>query len=775
MQFLLRMPFQRKLLVLMMVTSTAALILAAAAFSAYEWFVLRDVARRDVQAQAEILAANLSAALQFNDADHARRTLGVLRSKPQFDLACVFDDSRNFVAGFTNEVSGRPPIWPEGDAKGVHSQDGRLVVFQPVVYDGQVAGTLLLRSESNPFKSRFRQFLSLAALVLVACWILAFWLAARLQRVVSRPILHLWRTTREVAEHKDYSLRAVRESDDEVGTLITGFNEMLAQIQTRDAALQKAHDGLERRVVERTSELQKEVLERRRIEAALAHEKERLAVTLRSLGEAVVATDGTGRIMLFNPVAEQLTGWSFEEAATRPLSEVLQLLHEKTGQPREDPVDQVLRSGGPVELGEHILLVSRDGTHRLIASSGAPLRDLAGQIIGVVLVLRDVTEKERTTQELLKASKLESIGLLAGGIAHDFNNILTVVLGNISLARMVAPPDDELARALTVAEQASMRAAGLTRQLLTFAKGGLPVKQTASLAEIIEETTAFVLHGSKVRLQLTLPDDLWPAEIDVGQISQVLHNLCLNAVQAMPDGGTLRIRAANVTLNETVSPSLRPGNYIAIHLQDTGPGIPAENLPRIFDPYFTTKKHGSGLGLATSYSIIRKHDGDLLVQSEVGHGTTFQVYLPASSGTKTGAPTAAPAALAGHGRVLIMDDEEAVRILLERMLRPLGYEVALAANGEEALARYAKAQAAQRPFDVVILDLTIPGGMGGLETLRQLRNLNPAVKAVVSSGYSDDPVMAQHQEYGFAGVVAKPYRLEDLARTLQAVMGVLPG
>ena len=774
MNFIQRMPLQRKLLALMMATSTVVLILAATAFSTYEWYVLREFARHDMQTQAELLAAHLAAGVEFEDTNQVFTALSTLDKKPQYNFARVEGDNEkdSFVVDYPSAVSGDPVPRSERNVEkvAVSSEGGDFFIFQPIMFSGERVGTLFLRSESNLLKTRFLQYLGLAMLVLVACWIIAFWLGARLARVVSQPILNLSRTARQVAERKDYSLRAVRESDDEVGTLITGFNEMLAQIQTRDAALQNAHDDLERRVVERTSELQQEILERRRIEAALADEKERLAVTLRSIGEAVVATDGTGRIMLFNPVAEQLTGWSFEEVATRSLAEVLQLRHEKTGQPCANLVDQVLGSGSPVELGEHILLVSRDGTHRLIASSGAPIRDLSGQIIGVVLVFRDVTEKERTAQELLKASKLESIGLLAGGIAHDFNNILTAVLGNISLARMFAPPSDDLTKALTLAERASMRAADLTRQLLTFAKGGSPVKKTASLTEIIRETTAFVLHGSKVGLQLALPDDLWPAEIDVGQISQVIHNLTLNAVQAMPEGGTLRVRAANVTFAEAAATTLRPGKYIAIHFQDTGPGIAAENLPRIFDPYFTTKKHGSGLGLATSYSIIRKHDGDIFVQSEVGRGTTFQIHLPAASGAVISPPAAAPAALTGKGRVLIMDDEEAIRTLVKMMLDPLGYEVALAADGAEAISCYEKAQLAQRPFDVVILDLTIPGGMGGIEALQRLRGLNPAVKAVVSSGYSDDPVMAQYVEHGFAGVVAKPYRLQDLTRTLQQVL-----
>ncbi|MEI7730585.1 MAG: ATP-binding protein [Verrucomicrobiota bacterium] len=770
MRCLLDLPLRRKLLVLVMASSTLALLLAAGSFSVYEWFILRDTARRDVQTQAEILAANVSAAVEFGDADHARRILRVLQMRPQFDLACVFDENRRLLAGYTNEFNPEPVRWLNPIPQGVQSEAGHLVVFQPVMHDNHVAGTLYLRSEFSPIRARFGQYLGLAMLVLLACWWIAFGLAARLQRIVSQPILELARTARDVTERKDYSLRAVSQSHDEVGLLIEGFNEMLTQIQARDVALQKTQDDLERRVTERTSQLQDEIVQRRRIEAALADEKERLAVTLRSIGDAVVATDREGCIVLFNPVAEQLTGWGAAEAATRPLPEVLQLFHDKTRQPCENPVTRVLASGGPVEPSEGTLLVSRDGTQRLIASSSAPIRDRAGQIIGVVLVFRDVTEKERTTQELLKASKLESIGLLAGGIAHDFNNILTAILGNISLARLIAQPQDELAEALLHAEKAAARAGDLTRQLLTFSKGGSPMKQSASLAEIIKETTAFVLHGSNVGLQLELATDLWPASIDVGQISQVIHNLVLNGIQAMPKGGTLDVRAANVSIPEHHGTVLRPGRYISITIQDTGTGIAPEHCQRIFDPYFTTKKQGSGLGLATTYSIIRKHEGNITVQSELGRGTTFQIHLPASS-TPTVAPAEPPPEpLAGQGRILIMDDEEPIRSLVIRMLQPLGYEVKAAADGAEALRIYEEARAAHQPISVVILDLTVPGGMGGLEALQRLRALDPHLKAIVSSGYSEDPVMAHHREHGFDAMVTKPYRLQEFTHTLQEVL-----
>jgi PAS domain S-box-containing protein len=767
-KFLNRQSFRRKLLLAMLLTSGVALLLAAATFTTYEWFVFRENARRDVQAQAQILAANLSAAVSFGHVSGARRVLEGLRARPQFDLACVFSEDRLLLAGYTNSPLRRAVVWPDPVPAEVIARDDSLCIFQPVTHDNQTVGTLFLSSAFNPIGERFRQYLLLAGGTLLACWLIAFWMAARLQRVIAGPILDLARTTRQVTEHKDYSLRAVAQTRDEVGDLIDGFNEMLSQIQSRDTALRHAHDKLEQRVADRTSELLREVVERRRIEAALADEKERLAVTLRSIGDAVVATDPAGRVIIFNPVAEKLSGTDFADAIGRPLSEILHFRRETTGEPCEDPVAQILLRRGPVELSENITLDSRDGAQRLIASSGAPIRDRGGSVIGVVLVFRDVTEKHRTTQELLRASKLESVGLLAGGIAHDFNNILTVILGNISMARVFAPADNSLTTTLAAAEKAAIRATDLTRQLLTFSKGGAPVKKTASLGEIIHETASFVLHGSNVRAQIVIPPDLWPVDVDVGQISQVINNLAINASHAMPEGGTLRIRATNVTFDSPSGGALKAGRYVCISVQDHGTGIPPENLPRIFDPYFTTKKHGSGLGLASSYSIIRKHDGDIRVESEPGRGTVFHIYLPAAEGpvTKAPEPVSAPPAV-GRGRVLVMDDEEPIRQLITRMLEPLGYSVTTTADGVEALRKYEDARVKGDPFSAVILDLTVPGGMGGKETIQRLRALDPAVRAIVSSGYSEDPVMARYREFGFCSVVAKPYRLHELSMALR--------
>jgi len=393
------------------------------------------------------------------------------------------------------------------------------------------------------------------------------------------------------------------------------------------------------------------------------------------------------------------------------------------------------------------------------------------RLLGFWWLKRDISEKKRIEEEILKHQKLESVGILAGGIAHDFNNLLTGILGNIALAQKSLRDDDKGYERLESAAKACLRAQDLTRQLLTFSRGGDPIKKTASINELLKDSVMFALRGSKVRCQFEVPHNLWPIEIDEGQIYQVINNLAINCVQAMPEGGVITVVASNVTVPATGSSlSLKEGMYVAVSISDTGGGIPVENLKRIFDPYFTTKSTGTGLGLATCYSIIKKHGGMITVQSQLGVGSTFFFYLPASEAEISVQAGLTEQAEPIKARILVMDDDETIRELVLELLGDMGYEVVLAKDGAEAISAYVSAQKENNAFDAVIMDLTIPGAMGGKEAFDGLKEIDPAVKAIVSSGYCNDPIMADFRKYGFLGVLPKPYNPGELLRELQRVL-----
>jgi two-component system cell cycle sensor histidine kinase/response regulator CckA len=435
---------------------------------------------------------------------------------------------------------------------------------------------------------------------------------------------------------------------------------------------------------------------------------------------------------------------------------------EHAGRKFYEALKQIKESKSTASI-EYSLLI--DGNEQFYEARLLPLLD--NQIIAIV---RNITARKRSEEEFLKTSNLESIGILAGGIAHDFNNLLQGVFGYISMAKLTFDQKEKSLAMLTQAEKALHQSINLASQLLTFAKGGKPVKKVFALRPFIENAAAFALSGSSINYEIVIDQNLRTVEADEGQIGQVIHNIVLNAEQAMPLGGMIRVSARNMRAAEVIPPTDLQGDLVEISIRDQGTGILPENLTRIFDPYFSTKAQGSGLGLATSYSIIKNHGGLVRVQSEVGKGTTFFIYLLASRAEVEEPRNPASPAATRKGKILVMDDEAVIRAVAGELLTILGHDVAFAETGESALAVYRAAREAGRPFDVVILDLTIRGGMGGLETLRKLVEIDPDVKAVVSSGYSDDAAIADYMSQGFKASLKKPYDVKALRNMLNKML-----
>ncbi len=515
----------------------------------------------------------------------------------------------------------------------------------------------------------------------------------------------------------------------------------------------------------------RDITERKEAEEKIRQNEEFIRSILDTVDEGFIVIDKDYRILTANKAYCGQAALPCEEVIGRHCYEISHNNSRPCYEEGEEcAVRQVFATGKPhAVLHRHR---DHEGHVLYVETKGFPIKDTEGNVTSVIETVNNITEKHLLEEERLKTQKLESIGTLAGGIAHDFNNLLQGIFGYISMAIMTYDQKEKSLAMLEQAEKALHQSVNLTTQLLTFSKGGKPVKKPLSLEPVIENAVKFALSGSRTEYQLNIDHGLWQVNGDAGQLGQVIQNIVLNADQAMPKGGVVKIAARNVAADDRSLPStLAQDNYVVLTIEDNGVGIPEGYLNKIFDPYFTTKDKGSGLGLATSYSIIRNHAGEILVTSAAGKGSLFTLYIPATTARSvvetTGwtSPAGAP-----KGRILVMDDEELIRSLARELLRALGHEVEVAAHGEAALAKYQEAARAGRPFDIVILDLTIRGGMGGAETVKKLREFAPNVKAIMSSGYSDDAVTADYREQGFTEVLKKPYDIAELNKILHTLL-----
>ncbi len=514
----------------------------------------------------------------------------------------------------------------------------------------------------------------------------------------------------------------------------------------------------------------RDITGRKRAEQALRDSERFIRNILDTVDEGFIVIDRNFRILTANKAYCDQVG----EASDRVIGRHCYATSHRSQRPcyeagEECAVRRVFETGEPhTALHRH---TDGKGSILYVETKAFPIKDRSDSVMSVIETVNNITEKHLLEEERLKTQKLEAIGILAGGIAHDFNNLLQGVFGYISMAKTCFETKDRSLAMLEQAEQALHMSVDLTKQLLTFSKGGKPLKKKMQLRSVIENSVKFALSGSRVGYRIELDERLRTVEADEGQIGQVIQNIILNADQAMPLGGTILITAKNVaTPRKGLIQPAQEQKYVEISIEDSGIGIPEQYLHKIFDPYFSTKDKGSGLGLATSYSIIKNHGGAIDVVSEPGKGATFFVYLPTVEAEADLPAIRAVSPAVRKGRILVMDDEELIRNIVGEQIKAIGHEVDYAEHGEEAILKYTASLESDSPFDVVILDLTIRGGIGGKETIKRLLDIDPGVKAIVSSGYSDDSVIADYGSYGFSGCLAKPYNFEDLRDTVNALL-----
>ncbi len=581
------------------------------------------------------------------------------------------------------------------------------------------------------------QLKNYALLLVLGGALIIFVFAMFLSGVVVKPVKELAVASLRIADG-DLDTQVNVTHDDEIGELAKCLNKMIRKLRFS--------------------------------RGELIAEKERLNVTLRSITDAVVTIDNQGRIILLSEAAEKLCGVNLPEVQGKPFIDIFQFADNEQKKIKEDPFIRQTKENNFCVKSRRREFRDCHNKMKTVSFNAAPINDKSGECLGTVVVMQDVTAEERIREELNKIQKLETIGVLAGGIAHDFNNILTSIVGNISLAKFDLDPRSEIFNLLTEVEKTSMEAKQLTQQLLAFSKGGAPVKKVTNLGPFLEESINFVSRGSNVICEYKISANLWPAEIDPGQIRQVLHNLAINAIQAMPKGGKLEVAAENALISHELNLPLTDGVYVKISIKDEGTGISEENLSKVFDPFFTTKPSGNGLGLAGSFSIIKKHAGYIAVSSQVNKGTTFSVYLPATIRTVEGETPVVLDTIKGEGHVLVMDDESVVRKMFGQYLFRFGFEVLLTTTGDETVRKFREMESSGSSIQLVILDLTIRGGLGGVDTLKEIRKINPGVKAVVTSGYATDPVMADYKNYGFQAKLTKPFTFEELNNVIKEAL-----
>ena len=756
-----------KITLIMVAVAGLATFFAVITFVVFDLYRFNSELDKEMNSLADVVGSNSVTAVEFKDREVADEILRSLYNNPRVIAGFIYLENGKELASFERVKVDLKPSDIESNSKKNIFTDKYRSFDRPIILNEKTVGNIVLVSDLQQFRKSVRRYIAIVLLILAVNLFIIYLLSINFQKLISNPVSNLASLVGKVSKTKDYSIRAEKNSNDEIGYLVEKFNEMLENIQQSDKALQSAHSELENRVKERTEELEKEVYERKRVTEVLRESQKMLSTVMDNIPQAIFWKDSNSVYLGCNKTFADHAGLKYPSDVFGKTDDELPW-DEEDRKTYLEAEKKVFETKNPVY--KNIEKQRQKNKQAVIEINRVPLLDSENNTIGLLGTYEDITQRSAMEEDLARAQRLESLGILAGGIAHDFNNLLTGILGNITLSRTLIKSGENIGDRLKDAEFASLRARDLTMQLLTFAKGGEPIKKVVLLEHVLTQSANLSLRGSNVVCNFEIDNDLWPVEIDEGQISQVINNILINSNQAMPEGGKVLIEASNVTIDEKSKINLEAGKYVKVTIEDEGIGIPAEYLDKVFDPYFTTKKDGHGLGLASCYSIIKKHNGLIYVNSELGRGSEFIFYLPANSEYISEVNKEIKTYQAGNGRILFMDDEEIIRNVAKEMLESEGYSIEFAAEGREAIDMYKKSVNTKHKFDIVILDLTVPGGLGGKDTIREIIKIDPDVRAIVSSGYSNDPVMAEYKDYGFSEFVPKPYNSDQLINIVNKVI-----
>jgi len=758
-RFFRRFTIKRKLIVIIMTISSFALLIAGTAVITYDYISYKNNMVRDLNILAEVIGTNSTAALEFNDDEAATEILSAVKAKKNINAACIYTIDGEILSIYNRDTDHRFDFPTRPKTNFYKFRDDRLVLFQAISLDHKKIGFIYLVSNLNELYTREKRYAVIYLAILGISLFAAFLATTKLQKFISRPILKLADMAKVVSDKSDYSVRAVRQSRDELGFLTKRFNEMLKQIEERENALKEAHNSLEKKAVE----LKRELLERKRFEKALIESEERFRDLFDFAPDMYIILDPEGHIIDFNKRGLEKFGYALEELTGNHLKTVV---YQKDHSKVERFIRQTQKSGKPPQNVD-VRLINKAGKILWVSIEFSLLKSVEEEIQFIRIICRDITEKKKLQEELERAQRLESAGRIAGQIAHDFNNLLGPLAAYPMLIREDLPEEHPVLEMVTEMEHAAKKIADINQQLLALGRRGHYPMEQINLNALIQNIVSTQFRLKRNRIKLDLQPDLLPMKGGAAQLTRALTNIVLNANEAIQEDGGINISSKNIYLDKPIVgyQTVKRGEYIQLKITDDGSGIKPENINKIFDPFFTTKTmdrlRGSGLGLSVVHGVMEDHKGYITVESEPKKGTTFTLYFPVTREIENELVKAVEKIKGGKESILIVDDDPIQRRVTSQLLNRLGYDIHTVTSGEQAI-EYLK----NDPQDLVILDMVMDG-IDGTETYQRILKFTPQQRAIVLSGYAMTKRVQKALKLGAGSFVPKPISLRSLATAVR--------